>query len=144
MESFKCLNCEKIVREDNAIGTKHRNHCLYCLWSLHLDKAISGDRKAICKGKMEPLGLTFKKEGMNKYGKEKEGEIMIIHKCIECGKISINRIAGDDDTKEILDLFEKGVSMDKELKEELKTNNIILLKKEDKDELEIQLFGSSS
>lgn len=141
MESFKCLNCGMTVQEDTLIGTKNRNHCPCCLWSLHLDQEASGDRKALCKGKMEPIGLTFKKEGTNKYGKEKEGEIMIIHKCIDCGKISINRIAGDDNEKEIFNLFEKTIKMSHKLKEKLEEKDIISLREEDKKELTRQLLG---
>lgn len=139
MESFKCLNCGKNVQENILIGTKNRNHCPYCLWSLHLDEKIPGDRESVCEGKMEPIGLTFKKEGVDKYGKEKEGEIMIIHKCIKCGKISINRIAGDDNADEILKIFKKGLSIKERLGKE-----IIPLKEEDKKELDKQLFGSTA
>jgi len=141
MESFKCLNCGKDVKEGGFIGTKNRNHCPYCLWSLHLDQEISGDRKALCKRKMEPIGLTFKKEGVDKYGKEKEGEIMIIHKCTKCGKVSINRIAGDDHEKEIFNLFKKTININKELKEKLEEKDIIPLREEDKEELTRQLLG---
>lgn len=35
---------------------------------------------------MEPKGLRFKHDG----------ELMIVHQCLSCGKISNNRIAGDD------------------------------------------------
>jgi len=141
MESFKCLNCGKTVKEDSLIGTKNRNHCPYCLWSLHLDQKVSGDRKSICKEKMETIGLTFKKEGVDKYRKEEKGEVMIIHRCTKCGKVSINRIAGDDNEKEILNLFEKGLNMNEELKEKLEKEEIAVLKEEDKEELNRQLLG---
>jgi hypothetical protein len=46
---------------------------------------------------MEPIGLTFKKDG----------ELMIIHKCLSCQKLSNNRIAGDDISDIILTLVQK-------------------------------------
>jgi len=68
---------------------------------------------------MEPIGLSFKDEGADKYGKKIQGEIMIVHKCQKCEKETKNRIAGDDDTGAIMGLCDK----------------------ENKDEVERQLFG---
>jgi hypothetical protein len=70
-----------------------------CLWSKHVDEA-KGDRRASCLGGMEPIGLTFKHEGHGKVG-----EIMLIHHCSVCEKISINRIARDDPEHKILGIF---------------------------------------
>lgn len=109
-EDFRCKHCKREVL-GQAIGTKQRNHCPYCLYSLHVDESI-GDRKSTCIGSMKPVGLTTKKDG----------EIMIIHECQTCGKISNNRIAGDDDTDAILTLAETGVGVSRE-------------------DVEIQLFG---
>jgi hypothetical protein len=81
---FMCQNCNKKVPLE-APGTRHRNHCPFCLYSVHLDKK-PGDRLADCGGNMEPIGKTFKKDG----------EEMIVHKCQKCGVTSKNRIAGDD------------------------------------------------
>ena len=113
---FICKNCGKKVNL-NAIGTKHRNHCPYCLWSLHVDGKIYGDRKPICHGLMEPIGLAFKDEGIDKYGKKRQGEIMINHKCQICGKESKNRIAGDDNPEEILRICSENDKV--EIKEQL-------------------------
>jgi len=46
---------------------------------------------------MEPIGLSFKNDG----------EINLVHRCLKCGKISFNRIAGDDNTYSICSLLEK-------------------------------------
>ena len=91
-EDFRCKHCRAEV-PGTAIGTRQRNHCPICLYSLHVDESI-GDRKSNCLGSMKPTGLTTKKDG----------EIMIVHKCEKCGKISNNRIAGDDNTDTILAL----------------------------------------
>lgn len=75
---------------------------------------------------MKPLGLTSKKDG----------EIMLIHECEKCGKISANRIAGDDDAEEILKIFKNSLG-----------NKVVIEKKSghklfiDEDELKVQLFG---
>lgn len=137
---FICLHCKKNMPADFGIGTKNRNHCPFCLYSLHVDDKVSGDRKANCSGEMEPLAITFKQEGLDKYGKEKQGEIMLIHKCEKCGKISINRIAGDDNSDLILEIFKQSKGDDK-LSAELKKENIILLDSLAEAEIKKQLFG---
>jgi DNA-directed RNA polymerase subunit RPC12/RpoP len=139
-DDFICSNCGSNIKADFAVGTKNRNHCPKCLYSLHVDN-IPGDRKADCNSNMEPIGLTFKKEGLDKYGKEIQGEIMLIHKCGKCGKININRIAGDDDPDEILKIYNK--SKDNiELKEKLKKEDINLLDISSSAEIKKQLFGN--
>ena len=85
MDFFICKNCNKKVFL-NAPGTKNRNHCPYCLYSLHVD-VESGDRKSPCNGKMRPIG---------KFCKD-DGEEMLVHECEKCGFVRWNRIAGDDD-----------------------------------------------
>ena len=68
-----------------AIGTQHRNHCPWCLWSLHVDEE-PGDRASGCRALMEPVGVWVKRSG----------EWSIIHRCTACGELRANRIAGDD------------------------------------------------
>jgi len=114
--SFRCKNCGKDVITHGDIGTKNRNHCPFCLYSLHLDESFPGDRKALCKGIMVPVGICFKKEKKDKYGNERIGEIMIIHECSICSKKSKNRIASDDSSEKIIELAKKKVN-GKELKE---------------------------
>jgi hypothetical protein len=84
MNYFNCKNCNKRVRH-SAPGTKNRNHCPSCLFSLHVDVDI-GDRKNKCGGLMAPIGKYYKPDG----------EEVLIHKCQDCGEIRKNRIAGDD------------------------------------------------
>jgi DNA-directed RNA polymerase subunit RPC12/RpoP len=142
-QDFICSHCGRKVFYDRRIGTNHRNHCPYCLWSKHVDLNEPGDRKSTCYGDMEPIGLTFKHEGKDKYGQEKQGELMLIHKCLRCGKISINRLAADDDNQAILQVFEKSQQIDSKQKQQLKAQGIELLEKKDKKEIEKQLFGKS-
>lgn len=84
-EMLICVYCEEEFTL-NAPGTNNRNHCPHCLYSLHVDERV-GDRKSKCLGKMQPIGKFLRPNG----------EEVIIHKCEDCGKISNNRVAGDDD-----------------------------------------------
>ena len=90
-DHYICKNCKKEVSY-KAPGTKNRNHCPYCLYSVHVDNSI-GDRKSKCWGLMVPTGKMFKNDG----------EEVLVHECQKCGLIRKNRIAGDDDW----DLVEK-------------------------------------
>jgi len=74
-------------------GTEHRNHCPYCLWSVHVD-IRTGDRRSGCRGQMEPIGVWMK-------GRK---EWALIHRCTRCGLIRANRIAGDDDEVQLFSL----------------------------------------
>ncbi len=106
---FKCAHCRVLVSSAHFLsGVNNRNHCPYCLWSCHLDLYNAGDRLSACKGQMKPIGLTMK-NGRNKYRLDKRGELMLIHQCIECGTLSINRIAADDDSSTILAVFQASV-----------------------------------
>ncbi len=143
-ETFRCLHCGEMVAVHELMGTKHRNHCPSCLWSKHVDLEMSGDRKSECGGGMEPIGLTFKHEGYDKYGKLKRGEIMMVHRCASCGDISINRAAADDSESSILQIFEssKNASIDEETLGRLNKDDIkILSTHDDEKEIKMQLFG---
>lgn len=82
--AFICEHCGQCV-PGAAPGTEHRNHCPSCLWSLHVD-AGTGDRRAGCKGQMEPIAIWVRTGG----------EWAIVHRCRRCNVMRINRIAGDD------------------------------------------------
>lgn len=90
---FECQNCKMSVTLD-APGTRNRNHCPFCLFSVHVDEKV-GDRKATCKALMEPIGKFMRPNG----------EEVLVHKCEECGKFSNNRVAGDDDMEKVAELF---------------------------------------
>lgn len=91
-EPFKCQFCGKTVSPFGA-GTRHRNHCPYCLCSKHLD-IEPGDRLADCGGTMEPVAVWVRKDG----------EWAIIHRCRVCGALSSNRIAADDNQLKLISL----------------------------------------
>lgn len=137
------MHCRGWVTTSENIGTHHRNHCPSCLWSKHVDLEKAGDRKAACGAGMEPVGLTFKQEGFDKYGRPRRGELMVIHRCTnrDCGKISINRIAADDNPAIILNVFYASQTIDDDLKHDISNFGIRLLTKNDKKDIEIHLFG---
>jgi hypothetical protein len=66
-----------------------------------MDLHVAGDRLAACKAGMQPIGFTHKRT-RKKYRSAQHGEMMIIHQCTDCSKISFNRVAADDDLKKIM------------------------------------------
>jgi hypothetical protein len=141
--NFRCEHCSQLITDAGYVGTHHRNHCPSCLWSKHVDKEKSGDRLSTCNSMMKPVGITFKQEGIDRYGKVKQGEIMIVHVCsnTECAKISINRIAGDDNPQEILSILKQSELLPDKLKKYIKDQGIILAKRKNETQVKIQLFG---
>lgn len=77
--SFVCGHCGKEVE---PMGSSSRNHCPFCLWSLHVD-VNPGDRANTCGGLMRPI----RTEPDAKRG------FVIIHKCEKCGEVRRNRAA---------------------------------------------------
>ncbi len=137
-ERFRCTHCHAWVSLI-AIGTKHRNHCPVCLWSKHVDVKL-GDRGSVCDGSMVPIGFTFKKEGIDRYTKKlKRGELMVIHQCVKCGKIFINRLAGDDSSRAVVRIFKESLNMPESLRKELEQQDIDVLTGKDEGELMKQL-----
>jgi DNA-directed RNA polymerase subunit RPC12/RpoP len=124
---FVCLACRNFVSAEAALsGAHNRNHCPYCLSSRHLDLYKAGDRLSACKAHMRPMALTLKRTG-KKYNQPNQGEMMLIHLCDECGKLSINRIAADDDIKAVLEIFEGSRKLDTEMKSLLTQAGISIL-----------------
>ncbi|OIP80110.1 RNHCP domain-containing protein [Candidatus Peregrinibacteria bacterium CG22_combo_CG10-13_8_21_14_all_44_10] len=87
-EGFECAKCGTKVA---PLKKSCRNHCPTCLYSMHVDETIPGDRASNCHSLMAPAGLEYK--GSKGY--------QIVHKCIKCGKKQLNKVADDDDPKEI-------------------------------------------
>jgi len=138
---FICINCKKWVVVNKYNDTENRNHCPYCLWSKHVDNIMTGDRMSSCNSGMRPIGLTIKIPRINKWGVEVKGEVMIIHECVSCGKISINRVLAQDNEKEIINVFRYGIKLDDEKKKKLENQNIKVLGENDREEVEKQIFG---
>ncbi len=94
-QGFVCRHCKSAVSAE-SYGTRQRNHCPYCLWSLHVDES-PGDRSSACHSLMEPIGIWVKRDG----------EWAIIHRCCACGVLRTNRVAGDDDAWAMMSLAAK-------------------------------------
>jgi hypothetical protein len=139
---FTCVRCGlPITCAPLVAGVQNRNHCPACLWSRHLDWRVAGDRLSNCRAPMEPIGLTTKRS-RNKYARERDGELMLIHRCAGCGKLSINRVAADDGEAEIVELFERSLALGPALVAELGAAEFQLLGAADRDLLFRRLFGA--
>lgn len=102
---------------------------------------MPGDRRSLCKARMKPIGLAFKNIKTNKYTGRTSGELMIIHKCLGCGQISCNRIAGDDNSHSIVYLLENSATLSKPIIDELTKKTIRPLTLEDKPKVMTALYG---
>ncbi len=83
-DPFVCKKC----KEYNPKAEKGcRNHCRNCLYSLHVDEQVPGDRLSACLGLMEPIDIEQN---------QKKG-FKILHRCRNCRKMMWNMVAEDDD-----------------------------------------------
>ncbi|MEG1578852.1 MAG: RNHCP domain-containing protein [Oscillospiraceae bacterium] len=98
-DSFTCKVCGRLMTQEDA-GTGHRNHCSNCLSSLHMDDE-PGDRAVECGGIMDAIAVWTRKSG----------EWAIIHRCRRCGKLSSNRIAGDDNPIKLMSIAMKPLAL---------------------------------
>jgi hypothetical protein len=138
---FRCAHCHNLVLSARLLsGVNHRNHCPYCLWSCHLDLFAPGDRLSACKAPMEPIGLSLKKV-RNKYRPEGRGELMLVHQCIECAALSINRIAADDDRDAVTEVFNRSFWLEYPVRARCETQAIAMLGSEDAETVHLQLYG---
>lgn len=141
-ESFKCKHCQAYVHTTPILsGVQNRNHCPYCLRSRHLDLYQAGDRLSACKAMMQPIGLTVKIT-RNKYGRKQIGELMLIHRCSECSKVSINRIATDDNNSELESVLRNSSEINSSMRVELENMGIHLLQSKEAHIVTEQLFGT--
>ena len=124
---FVCMVCHNFVSADVALsGVHNRNHCPYCLSSRHLDLFEAGDRLSACKSRMRPVALVLKKTA-KKYPGRHQGEIMLVHLCQECGHISINRIAADDNDVAVLETFQRSRDLDLHTRSTLTRSGVTIL-----------------
>lgn len=142
---FRCAHCHVLVSSAHFLsGVNNRNHCPYCLWSCHLDLYAAGDRLSACKAPMKPIGLTMKK-GRNKYQRMGDhmprGELMLIHECVGCNTLSINRIAADDDSATVMAIFQESLSPGYQLQSKCQADGILLLTAQDTEMVHTQLYG---
>jgi hypothetical protein len=90
---------------------------------------------------MKPIGLTLKRS-RNKYQPEPRGELMLVHACVDCATVSINRIAADDDPEAILSVFETSLDIDQVGIYD--QEGIVMLDIKDVEIVHAQLFGQGA
>jgi hypothetical protein len=140
LSDFRCKHCRQFVSTNPMLsGVNNRNHCPYCLHSRHMDLYEAGDRLSACKAEMRPVGLTIKRTN-KKYGKQ-QGELMLIHLCVDCGSISANRLAADDDAEILLAIFESSLHLDPQTRTRTAQAGIEVLQASDMDLVCTRLFG---
>jgi len=142
---FTCKHCSYFVITQSQIsGVVNRNHCPYCLHSRHVDLYVPGDRLCACKALMKPVGLTLKRS-RDKYAYDNNGELMLVHRCNNCGDLSINRIAADDDPDMILAiLLRNGTKEHPALIKACRISGIRLLEEKHRRYVQSLLFGRSA
>lgn len=88
-ETFVCVNCKRNVEKHPSSS---RNHCPFCLYSLHVD-IDPGDRSNPCQGIMKPIGILTQ-----------GNKTQIIFECQTCGTRIKNIVAPDDNQSGIITL----------------------------------------
>ncbi|MCE5235295.1 MAG: RNHCP domain-containing protein [Clostridiaceae bacterium] len=88
-EPFTCRVCGREVR---PLLYTARDHCPYCLCSLHVDN-LPGDRMNGCGGVLRPVGVETHKGGYK-----------LVYRCEDCGEVKRNKAASDDDVNLIIRL----------------------------------------
>jgi len=138
---FRCQHCGAYVYTLPVIaGVQNRNHCPFCLWSRHVDHFKAGDRMSACKAVMQPIGLTVK-QGRDKYSTGNNGELMLVHRCSDCSKLSINRVAADDQADTVAWVYRSSLLLDEITVTHLNRANIRLLQAGDERTVLLQLYG---
>lgn len=67
---------------------------------------------------------------------------MLVHRCLACGRISCNRVAGDDNAFSILKLLNEPSEYDEQTNSRLLDLNIHLLTNNDEDMVSRALLGN--
>jgi len=93
-EGFTCAVCGAKVE---PLGYTARDHCPFCLCSLHVDD-FPGDREADCGGILRPVGILPHKKGLQ-----------IVYICEDCGAEKRNVAARDDDGEKLIALTTRGI-----------------------------------
>jgi hypothetical protein len=73
---------------------------------------------------MQAVGLTLKWANKKYSG---QGELMLVHLCEQCGQVSLNRIARDDDIAKMHAVLEQSASLSDETQDLLAQQGVTLL-----------------
>lgn len=95
---FRCVVCGAVVIP--LSNGSYRNHCPFCLTSVHVDDRRPGDRASDCRGVMDAVDVVRTKKGW-----------LVIHRCRRCRTQRTNRIANGaaqpDDLDRVIDLMRR-------------------------------------
>lgn len=104
-EAFRCGHCQREVPPGQRLV---RDHCPYCLRSLHID-LVPGDRAAGCGGLMDPVGVDVGgRPGM-----------VIRYRCRRCGHGHRNRAALDIEPPDDQELLRRLAALGERWEEDL-------------------------
>jgi hypothetical protein len=68
---------------------------------------------------------------------------MLIHECVECKSLSINRIAADDDPETVIAVFQDSLKLGQHTHFVCQQYGIVMLKTEDTKTVYMQLYGQT-
>jgi predicted nucleotide-binding protein (sugar kinase/HSP70/actin superfamily) len=68
---------------------------------------------------------------------------MVVHQCVGCGKISLNRISGDDNSRAVLKALQASQKLKPKRIRDLKKKGIEILSQKKRNDVAIQLFGKN-
>jgi len=91
---------------------------------------------------MKPIGLTLKRTA-KKYYRQNQGELMLVHQCTDCGSHSINRIAADDISEAVYEIYQSSFHLEAQIRTRLKKCSVHVLDVADRGLVESRLFGGS-
>ena len=67
---------------------------------------------------------------------------MLIHECVECEHLSINRVAADDDPESIVDTFVSSLNLTHQTRIRCESQGILILN--NMEAVQVQLYGQST
>ncbi|MYW02789.1 RNHCP domain-containing protein [Streptomyces sp. SID3343] len=83
-DTFDCVRCGLTVTTVDPAGDR-RDHCPACLHSRHVVDHVEGGPSE-CAARMSPISIAVLRNG----------DWMIVHRCIRCDELTSNPIAPDD------------------------------------------------
>jgi hypothetical protein len=66
---------------------------------------------------------------------------MLIHECVECRTLSINRIAADDDSEVVMAVFQESFALGHQMQTQCLQYGIVILHREHEEVVRSQLYG---
>lgn len=90
---------------------------------------------------MQPIAITFKNYRVNPFTDRGSGELVIVHQCLKCGRISPNRIAGDDSEYQILSIVNESMNLNRNITAQFKNMGLEPITTSNKEEAFISMFG---